>query len=110
MSREQALEFLRGEAADASLSTGVWSQIGIAMHDDVLAGDIGIHLSADLRVADFGLSIDPRRQGRGMGTEAVQARVSLLLPHPPDATLDAATHARHTTGLPLPTQNGTGQA
>src|SRR3546814_8858433 len=59
MSREQALEFLRGEAADASLSPGVWRQIGIAMHDDVLAGDIGIHLSADLRVADFGLSIDP---------------------------------------------------
>src|SRR3546814_4725175 len=79
MSREQALEFLRGEATDASLSPGAWRQIGIAMHDDFLVGDIGIQLSADLRVAEFGLSIDPRRQGRGLGTEAVQARVLLLL-------------------------------
>src|SRR3546814_19904150 len=65
------------------------------MHDDVLAGDIGIHLSADLRVAEFGLSIDPRRQGRGLGTEAVQALVSLLLRHTPVATLVAATDARN---------------
>src|SRR3546814_1013518 len=97
MSREQALEFLRGEAADASLSPGVWRQIGIAMHDDVLAGDIGIHLSADLRVAEFGLSIDPRRQGRGLGTEAVQALVSLLLRHTPVATIVAATDARNSS-------------
>src|SRR3546814_2619572 len=65
------------------------------MHDDVLAGDIGIHLSADLRVAEFGLSIDPRRQGRGLGTEAVQALVSLLLRHTPVATIVAATDARN---------------
>src|SRR3546814_7870247 len=79
MSREQALEFLRGEAADASLSPGVWRQIGIAMHDDVLAGDIGIHLSADLRVAEFGLSIDPRRQGRGLRSEEHTSELQSLM-------------------------------
>src|SRR3546814_11845330 len=83
MSREQALEFLRGEATDASLSRGAWRQIGIAMHDDVLVGEIGLHLSADPRVPEFGLSIDPRRPGRGLGTESGQALVSLPLRHPP---------------------------
>src|SRR3546814_16880675 len=65
------------------------------MHYDGLAGDIGILLSADLRVAEFGLSIDPRRQGRGLGTEAVQALVSLLLRHTPVATIVAAADARN---------------
>ncbi|MFC3716603.1 GNAT family N-acetyltransferase [Luteimonas soli] len=95
MSREQALEFLRGEATDAPLLPGAWRQVGIAMHDDVLVGDIGIHLSADLHAAEFGLSIDPRRQARGLGTEAVQALVSLLLRHTPVATIIAATDARN---------------
>src|SRR3546814_20580374 len=79
MSREQALELLRGEAADASLSPGVWRQNGIAMHDDVLAGDIGIHHSPDLRVADFGLSTDPRRRAPWLRVEAEQARDALPL-------------------------------
>ena len=99
MSRKQALAFLQREASDAPLQAGAWRQIGIAMHDDALVGDIGIHLSADLRVAEFGLSIDPRRQARGLGTEAVQALVSLLLRHTPVATIVAATDARNLSCL-----------
>ena len=99
MTREQALDFLRGEATDAPLLPGTWRQIGIAAPDDVLVGDIGIHLSADRRVAEFGLSIDPRRQGQGLGTEAVRALVSLLLRHTPVATIVAATDARNLSCL-----------
>jgi len=99
MSREQALEFLRGEATDAPLRAGAWRQIGIATHGDVLVGDIGIHLSEDLGVAEFGLSIDPGQQGRGLGTEAVQALVSLLLRHTPVATIVAAADVRNLSCL-----------
>src|SRR5690606_17377176 len=53
MPREQALAFLREEAADAPLRAGAWRQIGIATHGDVLVGDIGVHLSGDLGVAGF---------------------------------------------------------
>jgi len=95
MSREQALAFLREEATDAPLRAGAWRQIGIATHGDVLVGDIGVHLSGDLGVAGFGLSIDPGRQGQGLGTEAVQALVSLLLRHTPVATIVAAADARN---------------
>ena len=99
MSRKQALAFLHGEASDAPLQAGAWRQIGIATHDDALVGDIGIHLSADRLVAEFGLSIDPRRQGRGFGTEAVQALVSLLLRHTRVATIVAAADARNLSCL-----------
>lgn len=95
MSMARARKFLRGEATNAPLQPGEWRQIGIALHDDALIGDIGVHLSADLRVAEFGLSIDPRRQGQGLGTEAVQALVSLLLRHTSVAQIVAATDARN---------------
>src|SRR3546814_19733508 len=74
MSREQPLEFLRGEATDASLSHGVLRQIGIAMPYDLLAGDIDIQLSAHTRAAAFCLSSDPLQQGRGVGPEAAPAQ------------------------------------
>ncbi len=96
MSEEEALEYLRREDSDAGLAPDSWRQIAIAAADsDVLIGDIGIHLSADMRTAEFGLSIHPQQQGQGVGTEAVLALIWLLFQHVRVEQVIAITDARN---------------
>lgn len=102
MSEADALDFLRKEDSDAPLEPDSWRQIGIAMAGgDDLVGDIGIHLYADQRTAEFGLSVNPDRQGLGLGTEAAQALISLLFRHTSVDQVIAVTDARNTACIRL---------
>lgn len=107
MSAAEALAYLRREDSDAGLAPDSWRQIGIAAADgDVLIGDIGIHLAADARSAEFGLSIHPDRQGQGLGTEAVQALIGLLFQHTSVDSIIACVDARNTACIRLLTRSG----
>lgn len=107
MSEGEALEFLCKEVSDAPLEPDSWRQIGIAMAaGDDLIGDIGIHLYADQRTAEFGISVHPDRQGVGLGTEATQALIALLFRHTPIDQVIAVTDARNTACIRLLTRSG----
>lgn len=102
MSREEALHFLSSEDSNGTLEAGSWRQIGIAaVIGDELVGDIGIHLSADQRTAEFGLTVHPDRQCQGFGTEAARALISLLFRHTCVDQVVAATDARNIACLRL---------
>ena len=107
MSEEEALGFLRKEDSTAALEPDSWRQIGIAMASgDDLVGDIGIHLYADQRTAEFGLSVHPDQQGLGLGTEAAQALISLLFLHTSVDQVIAVTDARNTACIRLLSKSG----
>ncbi len=107
MSEEEALDFLRKEDSDAPLEPDTWRQIGIAkMSGDVLVGDIGIHLSADQRSAEFGISVNPDHQGLGLGTEAVLSLLPLLFQHTPVDQIIAVTDARNISCIRLLEKSG----
>jgi [ribosomal protein S5]-alanine N-acetyltransferase len=107
MSAAEALAYLYREDSNAGLVPDSWRQIGIAAADsDVLIGDIGIHLAADARSAEFGLSIHPDRQGQGLGTEAVQALIRLLFMHTSVDRIIASADARNTACICLLTKAG----
>ena len=79
MSREEAEVFIQEQASVRTLDPGCWAQFAIASKDeDALIGDIGICLSAGASEAEFGLTISPQFQGRGLGTEAVRGIVAFL--------------------------------
>lgn len=107
MSMDDALDFLCKEDSDAPLEPDSWRQIGIATAcGDDLVGDIGIHLYADQRTAEFGLSVHPDRQGLGLGTEAVQALISLLFRHTSVDEVIAVTDARNAACIRLLAKSG----
>jgi aminoglycoside 6'-N-acetyltransferase len=76
---EQAAELI-GEFATGDPRAPGWFQYAIALReaDDVLIGDIGVALHANLMQADIGFTLDKRYQGRGYATEAVRAMLRLL--------------------------------
>ena len=53
---------------------GDWRQLAIAQRDSaLLLGDIGLMLDADSgQVARFGITLSPRQQGQGYGSEALR--------------------------------------
>lgn len=107
MSAQEALEFLCKEDSDAPLQPDSWRQIGIATAcGDEILGDIGVHLSADQRTAEFGLSVHPDRQGLGLGTEAAQALISLLFRHTSVDQVIAVTDARNTACIRMLAKSG----
>jgi RimJ/RimL family protein N-acetyltransferase len=56
---------------------GTWFQRAIRLHDGVLAGDLGFCLSGDGQ-AEFGITVAPSLQGRGVAREAAQALLGEL--------------------------------
>lgn len=107
LSRDDALAFLCKEDSDAPLEPDSWRQIGIATaHGDNLVGDIGIHLYADQRTAEFGLSIHPDRQGLGLGTEAAQALISLFFRHTSVDQVIAVADVRNVACIRLLAKSG----
>lgn len=100
MSESEAMDFLRDQGRNAGLEPGEWAQIAVASaEDDGLLGDIGIWLAPDGRWAEFGVSLDPHRQGGGLGRESVQALIALLFAHTPAQRVVAASDARNTACL-----------
>ncbi len=65
--------------ANFDLNKPGWNQVGIELVDDgTLIGDCGIHILEDTRIAEFGITLDPRHHSRGYATEAVKAILALL--------------------------------
>lgn len=78
--RTDALDFIRAQQ-DASMDkSDSWVQRAIRLsNDDVLIGDIGVHIPADPDGSyEFGITISPSFQGRGMAREALHALFDFL--------------------------------
>lgn len=87
---------LRDYARNAGLEPGEWTQIGIAGNaDDRLIGDLGIGLSPDARIAEFGVSLHPAFQRQGLAHEAVNGLIALLFAHTCVQRVIASTDVRN---------------
>lgn len=71
---DAAEAFIREQSLLATDASG-WRQRAIRLREDGrLVGDIGVCLPADpLATAEFGISLDPAWQGRGLAQEAMRA-------------------------------------
>jgi len=99
---EDALAFLNEMAAIPWFQPGQWTQLGIADDTtDELLGDIGVHLSADGRKAEFGFSLARAAQGRGIASAAVKAAIALVFEQTEAERIHAQTDARNTACLRL---------
>lgn len=87
---------LRDYARNAGLEPGEWTQIGIAGNaDDRLIGDLGIGLSPDARIAEFGVSLHSDFQRQGLASEAVAGLIALLFAHTSVQRVIASTDVRN---------------
>jgi aminoglycoside 6'-N-acetyltransferase len=107
MSMRQAAGFLAAEARHRQLVPGNWHQVAIASAgDDALIGDMGVWVSVDRLQAELGLSINPRHQGKGYGTQAVRALVHLLFSTTPVSEVIAHADIRNLPCLALLARSG----
>ena len=77
-SDEEAREFIAAMAAAPFGRPGEWLQIAVADEADTLVGDIGLHVMAGGREAEFGISLARSAQGRGLAEEAARALLAGL--------------------------------
>jgi ribosomal-protein-alanine N-acetyltransferase len=99
---EQALAFLKEMATIPLFQPGQWTQLAIAdARSDALIGDLGIHVSADGREAEFGFSLARAAQGRGIATTAVRAAIAMVLEQTAVQRIHAQTDARNTACIRL---------
>lgn len=95
-SESETEALLRDYARNAGLEPGEWTQIGIAGNaDDRLVGDLGIGLSPDARIAEFGVSLHPAFQHQGLAKEAVAGLIALLFAHTSVQRVIASTDVRN---------------
>lgn len=74
MSHDEARTFVVRMSRATRLVAGEWIQLAIAhASTDVLLGDLGIFLSADLARGEIGFTLSANGQGRGHATRAVMA-------------------------------------
>ena len=100
MTLAAAKQFVNEQAQVTRLAPGAWTQLVIAgREDDALVGDLGIWLSDDRSEAEFGLTLSPELQGRGLGTEAVRGIIGFLAAATPVAIVTAASDVRNTPCL-----------
>ncbi|MFG6463363.1 GNAT family N-acetyltransferase [Roseateles sp. DXS20W] len=98
----RALAFLEEMAAGPLFQPGTWTQLGIA--DDLtgqLIGDLGVHISADGREAEFGFSLARAAQGRGLASAAVRAAIALVFEQTAVRHIHAQTDARNAACIRL---------
>ena len=99
---EQALAFLNEMATVPAFQPGQWTQLAIADDDgDRLLGDLGVHISADGREAEFGFTLARAAQGRGIATAAVRAAITLVLEQTAVELIHAQTDARNAACIRL---------
>jgi aminoglycoside 6'-N-acetyltransferase len=97
-----ALAFLNEMATVPLFQPGEWTQLGIAdALTGQLIGDLGIHVSADGREAEFGFSLARSAQGRGIAGAAVRAAVAQVFEHTAVERIHAQTDARNTACIRL---------
>lgn len=98
----EALAFLSEMAAAPLFAPGRWTQIGIADPlTDELLGDLGIHVGADGRTAEFGFTLARTAQGRGIASAAVRAAIAMVLTQTAVERIHAQTDARNTACIRL---------
>lgn len=96
ISRQEAAEFLKANASAHAFVPGEWVQLAIASSQtDRLLGDLGVYLSHDQGIAEFGITITPAAQGHGYATEAISALLKLLFSSTPVAKAVACTDTRN---------------
>lgn len=99
---DEALAFLNEMAAAPLFQPGRWTQLGIAdAPAGELLGDLGIHLSADGREAEFGFSLARSAQGRGLATAAVREAIGMVFELTAAERIHAQTDARNTACIRL---------
>lgn len=96
MTEQEATDFLAKESAFTQLHPGVWSQIGVAtVGSGKLIGDVGLWLSEDSTIVEFGMSLARGEQGRGLGTETAAGIIELIFSSTPIAQIVANTDERN---------------
>jgi len=98
----EALAFLAEMAAAPLFAPGRWTQLAIAdAATDLLLGDLGIHIAADGREAEFGFTLARAAQGRGLAGAAVRAATALVLAQTTVQRIHAQTDARNAACIRL---------
>ncbi len=102
MSESQALAFIAEMTSAALFEPGEWAQLAIARaEDNSLVGDIGLFVSGTGEHAEVGFTVSPAAQGRGYGSEAVAAAISLLFEATAVERVLGVTDARNTASMQL---------
>jgi RimJ/RimL family protein N-acetyltransferase len=77
-SLDQAAGFIERQQAVTFDTPGSWFQFAIRLRDGgELIGDLGLHFVAADTV-EFGVTLSPAQQGRGLAAEAVRAALALV--------------------------------
>jgi len=78
----KSIEEVRAFIASMSLidlNSPGWNQLAIELRSDgSLIGDCGIHILADTRIAEFGITLAPAHHSQGYAAEALKAVLQLL--------------------------------
>lgn len=78
VSLDEAVRFIERQQAVAFDTPGTWFQFAMRLrHGGVLAGDLGLHF-VDADTVEFGVTLSPAQQGRGLAAEAVRAVLGLV--------------------------------
>lgn len=94
--------FLAEMAAVPLFQPGRWTQLGIADDTtDELLGDLGVHVSADGREAEFGFSLARAAQGRGIASAALRAAIATVFEQTAVECIHAQTDARNAACIRL---------
>ena len=102
MDVDAATGFLTRMSKAVLLQRGKWSQLGLARAaDDVLIGDIGVHIAEDGSEAELGITLAGDSQGHGLGFEAVELVCTWLFEQTQIKRIVAITHAANTRALAL---------
>jgi RimJ/RimL family protein N-acetyltransferase len=76
-SPDEAMRFIERQQAVAFDTPGSWFQFALRLGDaGELAGDLGLHF-VDADTVEFGVTLAPAQQGRGLAAEALHAVLAL---------------------------------
>ncbi len=77
-SLDEAAQFIERQQATAFGVSGNWCQLALRLRDTgALIGDLGLHF-VDADTVEFGITLSPAHQGRGLAAEAVRAALALV--------------------------------
>ena len=76
---EESIALIAAMQRRAAADSDGWQQFALNGKDGIMVGDLGIRFSPPWNAtAEIGFAVDPRRQGQGLGAEAVEAMVRRL--------------------------------
>lgn len=107
MTDQRAVEFIASMVDVTGPVMGDWIQLAIALNDDdSLIGDAGIHLSADGRQAELGLSLARLRQGQGLASEAFALLIAMVFRQSGCESIRGVIDAENTASIRLVQRHG----